>query len=65
MVLTDTFHLYEQEKDMIANLLPDNSERRTAQKERDIRIIMANPPYSKRDNVLQMIMQQTSATEFG
>ena len=46
MVLTDTFHLYEQEKDMIANLLPDNSERRTAQKERDIRIIMANPPYS-------------------
>ena len=46
IVLTDTFQLYEQDKDMIANLLPDNSERRTAQKERDIRVIMGNPPYS-------------------
>jgi predicted helicase len=45
MVLTDTFQLYEQEKDMIADLLPDNSERRTAQKERDIRVIVGNPPY--------------------
>jgi len=32
MVLTDTFQLYEQDRDMIANLLPDNSERRTKQK---------------------------------
>lgn len=46
IVLTDTFQLYEQEKDMIADLLPDNSERRTAQKERDIRVIVGNPPYS-------------------
>jgi predicted helicase len=46
MVLTDTFQLYEQEHDMIANLLPDNSSRRTAQKERDITVIVANPPYS-------------------
>lgn len=46
IVLTDTFQLYEQDKDMIADLLPDNSERRTAQKERDIRVIMGNPPYS-------------------
>ena len=46
IVLTDTFQLYEQDKDMIANLLPDNSERRTAQKERDIRVIVGNPPYS-------------------
>jgi predicted helicase len=45
IVLTDTFQLYEQDKDMIANLLPDNSERRTAQKERDIRVIVGNPPY--------------------
>ncbi|MFC7290412.1 type ISP restriction/modification enzyme [Hirschia litorea] len=44
--LTDTFQLYEQEKDMIADLMPDNSERRTVQKERDIRVIMGNPPYS-------------------
>jgi predicted helicase len=43
MVLTDTFQLYEQEKDMIADLLPDNSERRTAQKARDIRVIFGNP----------------------
>jgi predicted helicase len=46
IVLTDTFQLYEQEKDMIADLLPDNSERRTAQKARDIRVIFGNPPYS-------------------
>ena len=45
IVLTDTFQLYEQDKDMIADLLPDNSERRTAQKERDIRVIVGNPPY--------------------
>jgi predicted helicase len=46
MVLTDTFQLYEQEKDMIANLLPDNSNRRTAQKERKLTVIIGNPPYS-------------------
>ncbi len=46
MVLTDTFQLYEQEKDMIANLLPDNSERRTKQKKREITVIIGNPPYS-------------------
>ena len=46
MVLTDTFQLYEQERDMIANLLPDNSERRTKQKRRDINVIISNPPYS-------------------
>lgn len=44
--LTDTFALYEQDHDMIANLLPDNSERRTKQKALDIRVIMGNPPYS-------------------
>ena len=46
VVLTDTFQLYEQEKDMVADLMPDNSERRTKQKARDIRVIMGNPPYS-------------------
>ncbi|WP_063308266.1 type ISP restriction/modification enzyme [Pseudovibrio sp. Ad46] len=44
--LTDTFQLYEQQQDMIADLMPDNSERRTRQKERDIRVIVGNPPYS-------------------
>ena len=46
MVLTDTFQLFEQDRDMIANLLPDNSERRTKQKQRDITVIIGNPPYS-------------------
>ena len=46
MVLTDTFQLYEQDRDMIADLLPDNSNRRTKQKKSNIRIIMGNPPYS-------------------
>jgi len=46
MVLTDTFQLYEQDRDMIANLLPDNSQRRTKQKERDITVVIGNPPYS-------------------
>ncbi|WP_306015011.1 type ISP restriction/modification enzyme [Oceanicaulis sp. MMSF_3324] len=46
ILLTDTFQMYEQEHDMIANLLPDNSERRTRQKALDIRVIIGNPPYS-------------------
>jgi len=46
MVLTDTFQLYEQERDMIANLLPDNSLRRTKQKKSGITVIIGNPPYS-------------------
>jgi predicted helicase len=46
MVLTDTFQLYEQERDMIANLLPDNSNRRTTQKESKIKVVISNPPYS-------------------
>jgi len=44
--LTDTFQLYEQQKDLIAHLMPDNSHRRTRQKELDIRVIIGNPPYS-------------------
>lgn len=46
IVLTDTFQLYEQGSDMIANLLPDNSSRRKRQKERKITVIFGNPPYS-------------------
>ncbi len=46
ILLTDTFQMYEQERDMVANLLPDNSERRAKQKALDIRVIMGNPPYS-------------------
>ena len=46
IVLTDTFQLYEEGQDMIANLLPDNSNRRKNQKERKIKVIIGNPPYS-------------------
>lgn len=46
MVLTDTFQLFEQDRDMIANLLPDNSERRTRQKKKKITVVIGNPPYS-------------------
>ena len=44
--LTDTFQLYEQDRDMISGLLTENSNRRTRQKALDIRVIMGNPPYS-------------------
>ncbi|WP_254492544.1 type ISP restriction/modification enzyme [Bartonella sp. B1099] len=44
--LTDTFQLYEQDKDLISDLLVDNSTRRARQKELDIRVIVGNPPYS-------------------
>lgn len=44
--LTDTFQLYEQERDLISDLMEDNSTRRSRQKKLDIRVIMGNPPYS-------------------
>lgn len=50
IVLTDTFQLYEEGRDMIANLLPDNSERRTHQKQRKINVIIGNPPYSAKQS---------------
>ncbi len=43
--LTDTFQMWEK-GDMIAQLMPDNSERRQRQRELDIRVIMGNPPYA-------------------
>ncbi len=43
--LTDTFQLYEKD-DLISERLKDNSNRRNRQKALDIRVIMANPPYS-------------------
>jgi len=43
--LTDTFQLSEKD-DLISYRLEDNSNRRTRQKKLDIRVIMANPPYS-------------------
>ena len=43
--LTDTFQMHESQ-DLLAELFPDNSERRKRQKALDIRVIMSNPPYS-------------------
>ncbi|HNR22205.1 MAG TPA: DEAD/DEAH box helicase family protein [Steroidobacteraceae bacterium] len=43
--LTDTFQMYEKE-DLVDALLVNNSRRRRRQKKLDIRVIMANPPYS-------------------
>jgi len=45
--LTDTFQLYEQEKDLLAELMPDNSDRRARQKKLPVRVIIGNPPYSE------------------
>lgn len=47
--LTDTFQMYEGD-DELALYMPDNSERRTRQKELDIRVIVGNPPYSAGQN---------------
>lgn len=44
--LTDTFQLYEQERDLVSDLMADNSSRRTRQKKLGIRVIVGNPPYS-------------------
>ncbi|WP_175915877.1 MULTISPECIES: type ISP restriction/modification enzyme [unclassified Burkholderia] len=43
--LADTFQLYEKE-DLVDAALAQNSARRKRQKKLDIRVIMANPPYS-------------------
>lgn len=43
--LTDTFQMYEKD-DLVDALLVDNSARRKRQKQLDIRVIVANPPYS-------------------
>ena len=66
IALTDTFQMYEQERDMIAELLPDNSERRARQKSLDIRVIVGNPPYSARqkrenDNAANITYPQLDA----
>lgn len=44
--LTDTFQLYEQDRDLVSDMMAVNSNRRTRQKELDIRVIIGNPPYS-------------------
>ena len=43
--LTDTFEMQEGD-DLLAQIMPDNSDRRTRQKEMEIRVIIGNPPWS-------------------
>ena len=45
IILTDTFEMQDGE-DMIADILPENSEQRKRQKEAQIRVIVGNPPWS-------------------
>ena len=45
IILTDTFEMQDSE-DMIADILPENSEQRKRQKEAQIRVIVGNPPWS-------------------
>ncbi len=44
--LTDTFQLYEQERDLVSGLMADNGARRTRQRKQPIRVTFGNPPYS-------------------
>ena len=43
--LTDTLAMHGRD-DLIASIFPDNSDRRTRQKNLDIRVIVGNPPWS-------------------
>ena len=58
--LTDTFQLFEEDKDMLSDLMEENSTRRTQQKNEDIKVIVGNPPYSigqrrQNDNAQNMV----------
>ncbi len=44
--LTDTFEMHEGKSDLYTQIMPQNSDRRTRQKETDIQVIMGNPPWS-------------------
>ncbi|WJY19830.1 DEAD/DEAH box helicase family protein [Alteriqipengyuania flavescens] len=44
--LTDTFQMGEQQADLLAEIFPVNSDRRTRQMELPVRVIVGNPPYS-------------------
>ncbi len=44
--LTDTFEMHEGKPDLYAQIMLQNSDRRTRQKETDIRVIIGNPPWS-------------------
>ena len=46
IVLTDTFQLAEGKGSLEEAMFPDNNKRAKKQKEKDIRVIVGNPPYS-------------------
>lgn len=46
LVLTDTFQMFESDDIMDEMVFQENNEKVTRQKKTDIRVIMANPPYS-------------------
>ena len=50
MVLTDTFQLFESKRDIIEETYFDNSKRIKSQNRKNIRIIIGNPPYSKKQS---------------
>ena len=61
--LTDTFQLSEGD-DFLASLLQDNSDRRTRQKEKDIRVIVGNPPWmaGKKDHGYPQLYRRIEKT---
>ena len=46
IVLTDTFQMSENEGYLLENIFPENNQRVINQKERNITVIIGNPPYS-------------------
>lgn len=50
MVLTDTFQMFEGQGTLNELMFPENNQRVVNQKERDIRVIIGNPPYSSGQN---------------
>ena len=46
IILTDSFDMQDKH-DLLAEILPENSEQRKRQKEAPIRVIVSNPPWSK------------------
>ncbi len=46
MVLTDTFQMFEDVGTLREQMFPENNQRVVQQKQREIRVIIGNPPYS-------------------
>jgi len=46
IVLTDTFQMFENAGSLLESIFPENNQRVINQKQRDITVIIGNPPYS-------------------